>query len=64
MDNKKIRQMCCKCFARETPLKLLCMLAVLRIGNVFDADPDPTFCFAAHLGPNLDPTLSYPIKQS
>jgi hypothetical protein len=44
----------CKCFARETPLKLLRMLAVLRIGNVFDADPYSTFSFAAHLDPDQD----------
>jgi hypothetical protein len=39
------------------------MLAVLRIGNIFDANPDPTLYFAAHSDPDLDPTLSYPIIQ-
>jgi hypothetical protein len=64
MDKKKYSARCVgNVFARETPLKLLCVLAVLRIGNVFDADPDPTFYFAAHSDPDLDPTLSYPIIQ-
>ncbi len=44
---KKFRQMCCKCLSRETPFKLLCMLAVLRIRQRFwrRSGSDFLFCF-------------------